>query len=146
MYFYLRFSIIHLHSFSYFTYFILLFSMVLCGHLHQAMIQSASSLLFNATGSKLFLKDVVIVVPELWPCDGEYFDSLQRAYSWDSAHLRVSPAHHLFGDNPWTQQPGVCGHPGDWIYLPENFVLSNTSSYGSPGECTVYGCYERGDA
>lgn len=97
------------------------------------MIEAASQLMFSATGSKVFFNEVVILVPELWACDGTSFDPITRAYTWDDAHLRVSPAHYFFGDNPWTQQPGGCGDPGDWIYVPENFLLSDTG-YGSPGE------------
>lgn len=99
------------------------------------MVEDASQLMFSATGIMAYFGDVVIVVPKSWPCPGITFESMQLAHSWDSSHLRVGPSHYLFGDNPWTQQPGGCGEPGDFIYLPENFLLTNTD-VGSPGEDT----------
>lgn len=104
----------------------------------KAMFEAASQLMFTATGSKVFFGEVVIAVPETWMCTGSTFNSSSsRIYSWDSAHLRVGPAHPVFGDNPWTQQPGGCGDPGDWIYMPEKFLLGNTS-YGSQGSVLVH--------
>ncbi|XP_063886379.1 calcium-activated chloride channel regulator 1-like [Scylla paramamosain] len=103
----------------------------------KAMITAASSLLFTATGGKVFFGDVVIVVPQQWACQGNPSQPTQLVYMWDSAHLRVGPSHYLFGGNPWTQQPGGCGEPGDWIYVPENFLLDNTN-VGNPGNVLVH--------
>lgn len=97
------------------------------------MVEAASQLMFSATEGKVFFGDVVIVVPENWSCQGQTGPANDMVYSWDSAHLRVGPSHYLFGDNPWTQQLGGCGEPGDWIYVPDNFLLNN-SNVGSPGE------------
>ena len=97
------------------------------------MVAAASQLMFTATGNMVFFGDVVIVVPQDWVCQGIALTTNQKIYSWNSAHIRVGPSHYLFGDNPWTQQLGGCGEPGDWIYLSENFLMSNTNA-GSPGE------------
>lgn len=104
------------------------------------MVTSASSLLFTATGETVFFGDVVIAVPQQWVCQGNPSQATQLEYTWDSAHIRVGPSHQLFGDNPWTQQPGGCGDPGDWIYVSDTFLLGN-ADVGSPGEQECEGCF-----
>lgn len=103
----------------------------------KTMVEEASQLMFSATGNKAFFRDVAIVVPESWSCPENNPAETQLVYSWDSSHLRVGPSHYLFGDNPWTQQLGGCGEPGDWIYLPENFLLAGTD-IGSPGRVLLH--------
>lgn len=95
------------------------------------MFSAASSLMFNATGGRVYLRSVTVAVPEAWTCAEITQDPLD--YNWETAHVRVGPSHILFGDTPWTQQAGGCGDPGDFIYLSENYVLANNTNQLATG-------------
>ncbi|KAK4301446.1 hypothetical protein Pmani_026402 [Petrolisthes manimaculis] len=92
----------------------------------KTMFSAASSLMFDATGSRVYFHTVTIAIPASWSC-GEVISSDLLDYNWDTAHIRVGSSHTLFTDTPWTQQPGGCGDPADFIYFSENYILGNTN-------------------
>nr|XP_045614382.1 calcium-activated chloride channel regulator 4A-like [Procambarus clarkii] len=106
----------------------------------QSMISSASAVLYNVTNNTLSFGEVTILVPAAassWPClDLDIVENTRRL-GWTDAHWRVGPSHPLFLDNPWTQQPRGCGEPGDFTYLSENFLSSNSDSV-SQGKLLIH--------
>ena len=58
--------------------------------------------------------------------------------------IRVDNPNPLYGDGPYTIQPGGCGERGDFMHVTPDFVtfLESTSTqyFGTPGMCsTRYG-------
>ncbi|KAK3869455.1 hypothetical protein Pcinc_025224 [Petrolisthes cinctipes] len=93
----------------------------------KTMFSAASSLMFDATGSRVYFRTVTIAIPASWSCGEVITPSDLLDYNWDTAHIRVGPSHALFTDTPWTQQSGGCGDPADFIYFSDNYVLGNTN-------------------
>ena len=44
---------------------------------------------------------------------------------YSKARVIVSPANEIWGDEPYTLQPGMCGQEGDYIHLTPNYIKSS---------------------
>ena len=47
---------------------------------------------------------------------------------YSKARLIVSPANEIWGDKPYTLQPGMCGQEGDYIHLTPDYIKSSIQS------------------
>jgi len=58
-----------------------------------------------------------------------------------TADVRIQPPNSVYGDKPYTIQPGGCGEPGEYIHFSINYMattntINNQNLYGSP--CIIY--------
>ena len=42
--------------------------------------------------------------------------------TWKTADIRIGNTHPVFGNKPWTEQPRGCGMPGNYIYIPTEWL------------------------
>lgn len=57
-----------------------------------------------------------------------------------NADIHISQRHPVFNEEPYTQQSGGCGQPGDAVYLPYTFVTywnHTQMEYGRPSKLFI---------
>lgn len=91
----------------------------------QHLLTSTSRNIFNLTKGRSQVKDVVVRLPLSWhscaPSTAVVTDSKTEA------EVKVTSAHPLLGDMPWTLQYAGCHQPGKNIELPVGFLAKNKS-------------------
>ena len=89
------------------------------------MLQEGSEILYKLSDKKLvFGPNVDIILPYDWISCGKYSDTILD--SSDSAPIKVTGTHPLFGDEIWTQQPRQCGEPGDFTFVPFEWLRKSS--------------------
>ncbi|XP_064112873.1 calcium-activated chloride channel regulator 1-like [Macrobrachium nipponense] len=105
----------------------------------EAMINSASLVLYSATKERLFFSSVTILIPNNWTsCGPVKIDPNVDQLTFEESHIRVHSPHPFFGNNPWTQQPRGCGDPGEYIYFSHDFLSEESPKLGSQGSVLVH--------
>ena len=91
----------------------------------QHLLTSTSRNIFNLTKGRIQVKDVVVRLPLSWhscaPSTAVVTDSKT------DAEVKVTSAHPLLGDMPWTLQYAGCHQPGKNIEIPVGFLAKNKS-------------------
>ena len=93
----------------------------------QELISNTSSSLYMATNQRAFFRDVTVVVPSSWPrsCTGSEPPGQATTESYLTSDLRVSSAHPVHGQAPWTHQSGLCGQPGAFVQFAAEYVTDD---------------------
>lgn len=96
----------------------------------KALFQSSSEFLHRATNGLVYFKHVTIEFPISWPTR----DSARTlsSSSFERSNVRITLPTKTYGDNPFTEQPRLCGKPGDFIQLTPGF-LAQTQNLTSQG-------------
>ncbi|XP_035665433.1 calcium-activated chloride channel regulator 1-like [Branchiostoma floridae] len=81
----------------------------------------ASQDLYVATNNRTFFKEVKILIPNTWTKKPEYLPAGTKTF--ERANVRVDRPNPLYVDNPYVQQKGGCGEPGDYMHLTPKYVL-----------------------
>ncbi|XP_047110046.1 calcium-activated chloride channel regulator 1-like [Schistocerca piceifrons] len=87
----------------------------------EISLAGASQFLHAALEGRAYLRTVTVLLPDAWAdsCSPRYVTTS----SGETADIRVSVPHPVFGDSTWTQQSQGCGQPGDFIYLSYRQLL-----------------------
>ncbi|XP_047476220.1 calcium-activated chloride channel regulator 4A-like [Penaeus chinensis] len=83
----------------------------------------ASAVLFKATRQRAFFKDVKILLPMTWTSTA--YDQIAFNQHYQSSEIRVDVSNAVYGDQPYTDQPGGCGDPGRYIHLTPDYLVSD---------------------
>ena len=108
----------------------------------QSLVREASHVLYKALDNKAFFKSATIVVPSTWK-DSKCQTIIRPPRGgtpYRNADIQITQRHPVFTDQPYTQQSGGCGQPGQAIHLPYTFVtLWNRTrmEYGQPSKMFV---------
>ncbi|KAL5005903.1 hypothetical protein ScPMuIL_017061 [Solemya velum] len=108
----------------------------------KEILTEASADLFQATNHRAYIRDVTIVLPATWRLNAS--DTACRCCSAsprDTAQVVVDLPNPVYGDNPYTLQPGLCGDPGEYIHLTPGYVVNKQSSertWGRRGKVFVH--------
>lgn len=86
-------------------------------------VSEASAILFKATHQRAFFKDVKILLPMTWA--STTYDQIAFNQHFQSSEIRVDVSNAVYGDQPYTDQPGGCGVPGRYIHLTPDYLLNN---------------------
>ncbi|MCL4137960.1 UNVERIFIED_CONTAM: hypothetical protein GTU68_056467, partial [Idotea baltica] len=98
----------------------------------QVVISRFSSLLWDVTKGRAFVREVTVSLPRSWKTNDvtcSLLEPLEAAASPLKPHISISSPHPLFGNRPWTQQSQGCGRPGDFIRMGADILraVSNES-------------------
>ncbi|XP_056379195.1 calcium-activated chloride channel regulator 1-like [Hyla sarda] len=101
------------------------------------MVREATGFLFDATEKRLFIRNVKILVPLSWSANNYGKPKLE---TYDKADIFIADPNVKYADDPYTQQYGGCGDPGQYIHLTPNFMTDDTliSVYGPRGRVFVH--------
>ncbi|XP_075688592.1 calcium-activated chloride channel regulator 1-like [Rhinoderma darwinii] len=104
----------------------------------KEMVIDGSSYLFHATGNRLSIRNVKILIPLTWTSKSNYAARTRETY--EKADIIVTHPSLKYGDSPYTLQYRGCREQGEYIHLTPNFLLNTslTSVYGSPGRTFVH--------
>ncbi|GAB6022221.1 chloride channel [Chamberlinius hualienensis] len=89
----------------------------------KEMLTKASEQLYSATKRRAFFEEVTIVVPSTWTYKDGRYEVVQGGDRFTKADVRVDEPNPTFGDTPYTEQPGECGEPGEYIHLTPEFLI-----------------------
>ncbi|XP_033120351.1 calcium-activated chloride channel regulator 1-like [Anneissia japonica] len=92
----------------------------------KEIFTSASEKLLNATNKRVYWERITILVPKSWKHKPEY--EAVTSESFDRANVAIDFENPRWGDNPYTQQLGGCGEPGEYIHLTPNYLLDKSTS------------------
>ncbi|XP_004679593.1 PREDICTED: calcium-activated chloride channel regulator 4 [Condylura cristata] len=101
------------------------------------MVTEASTYLFEATGKRLFFKNISILIPNSWKENPQYQRPKHESYT--HADVKVAPPALPGEDEPYTRQFRACGEKGEYIHLTPDFVLGKKQNeYGPSGKLLVH--------
>ncbi|KAM4640776.1 calcium-activated chloride channel regulator 1-like [Discoglossus pictus] len=102
------------------------------------MVKDASKLMYTATGQRLFIKNVLFLIPATWPSNASYIKPKTETY--DKAHIIINKPFPENNNEPYTLQYGGCGEPGKHIHFTSDFLKKDTVSngYGPRGKVFVH--------
>ncbi|XP_066450835.1 calcium-activated chloride channel regulator 1-like [Eleutherodactylus coqui] len=103
----------------------------------KEMVKEATSFLFDATGKRLYIKSVKILLPKSWSANNY---GKPKTETYDKADIIIDSPNLKYGDDPYTQQYGQCGDPGQFIHLTPDFITDDRfiQSYGPRGRVFVH--------
>ncbi|XP_078612939.1 calcium-activated chloride channel regulator 1-like [Branchiostoma floridae x Branchiostoma japonicum] len=87
----------------------------------KEIFTEASQDLYVATNNRTFFKEVKILIPNTWTKKPEYLPAGTKTF--ERANVRVDRPNPLYVDNPYVQQKGGCGEPGDYMHLTPKYVV-----------------------
>ena len=99
----------------------------------QDYFTKASAALHRATQNRSYFKDITILIPEKWSVNNDARPSSGESYG--KANVVVTPGNQS-QNSVYTEQKRGCAVPGEYINLPEWFLLDNdeaVSTYGPIG-------------
>ncbi|XP_042855744.1 calcium-activated chloride channel regulator 1-like [Penaeus japonicus] len=101
------------------------------------LIKNASQALFTATRQRAFFRDVRILIPTSWT--NTDFDEVAVFENFKESDLRVDVPSPVYQEQPYTQQPGDCRDPGDFIHFTPSYLKDKLLSYyyGPPDKVLV---------
>nr|XP_045596240.1 calcium-activated chloride channel regulator 1-like [Procambarus clarkii] len=103
----------------------------------KTMMRNASKHLFQATRRRAFFRQVKVVIPQTW--SNTAYDEAATNENFMDSDIRLDYPHPLYKHQMYTEQPGECGEPGEYIHLtPEYLTVDKYSKwFGSPGKTLV---------
>lgn len=102
------------------------------------MFIEASSVLFTATRSRSYFKNVTILVPDTWT-DNDTYDSPKNA-SFEGADVIIATRNPRFAPDPhqqaapYTKHYEGCQRQAVHIHFTPEFLLNPEPTYGSLGK------------
>ncbi|XP_071985305.1 calcium-activated chloride channel regulator 1-like [Engystomops pustulosus] len=101
------------------------------------MVREATRFLFEATGKRIYIKSVKILVPTSWSANNYI---RPKAETYDKADIIITNPTLPHANDPYTQQYGRCGEPGQYIHLTPDFMTDDglISVYGPRGKVFVH--------
>ncbi|XP_072276029.1 calcium-activated chloride channel regulator 1-like isoform X2 [Pyxicephalus adspersus] len=88
----------------------------------KKMVTDASTYMLQATGNRVYIRSVKILIPNTWNSNNSY--NRPKTESYDKADIIIADP-FTRGDFPYTLQYGGCGEPGKYIHLTPNFILND---------------------
>ncbi|XP_066450838.1 calcium-activated chloride channel regulator 1-like [Eleutherodactylus coqui] len=103
----------------------------------KEMVKEATSFLFDATGKRLYIRSVKILLPKSWSANNY---GKPKTEKYNTADIVIDNPNLKYGDDPYTQQYGQCGDPGQFIHLTQKFVTDDSviQNYGPRGRVFVH--------
>ncbi|KAF6016854.1 hypothetical protein EB796_024835 [Bugula neritina] len=92
----------------------------------QAHYTAASTALLTATEDQVYFHNITILVPSTWTTSNSWLTA--NGESVETANILVAPPNIMWGDTPYTLQPGGCGEEGDFTHLTAFYVKGAASS------------------
>ncbi|ROT66655.1 hypothetical protein C7M84_015309 [Penaeus vannamei] len=89
-------------------------------------IGEASEVLFKATRQRAFFRDVKILLPKTWTRTP--YDQVAVTENFQDSDIRVDKSNAVYGNQPYTDQPGGCGDPGRFIHLTPDYLTDDTEA------------------
>nr|XP_027226526.1 calcium-activated chloride channel regulator 1-like [Penaeus vannamei]XP_027226527.1 calcium-activated chloride channel regulator 1-like [Penaeus vannamei]XP_027226529.1 calcium-activated chloride channel regulator 1-like [Penaeus vannamei] len=86
-------------------------------------ISDASEVLFKATQKRAFFRDVKILLPKSWTKTP--YDAVALNENFDESDIRVDAPKGVYGNQPYTEQPGGCGDPGLYMHLTPEYLVND---------------------
>ncbi|XP_069958008.1 calcium-activated chloride channel regulator 4 isoform X1 [Cherax quadricarinatus] len=101
-------------------------------------LTEASEVLFRATRNRTYFRDIKILLPKSWT-ETEY-DELATNENFEDSDIRVDERNMVYGDQPYTVQPGGCGEPGQYIHLTPQYLTDETqvTNWGPRGRMLIH--------
>ncbi|KAM3915156.1 calcium-activated chloride channel regulator 1-like [Leptodactylus fuscus] len=101
------------------------------------MVKEATGFLFDATGKRLYIRSVKILIPFSWSAKN-YVKPKTETY--DKADIKIADPTQKHGNDPYTQQYGQCGKQGQFIHLTPEFMTDDflITAYGPRGRVFVH--------
>ncbi|XP_075688311.1 calcium-activated chloride channel regulator 1-like [Rhinoderma darwinii] len=101
------------------------------------MVKEATGFLFDATGKRLYIQSVKILIPNSWSANNYTKPKIE---TYDKADIIIANPTLKHASDPYTQQYGRCGEQGKYIHLTPNFITDDTliSVYGPRGKVLVH--------
>ncbi|KAG7170038.1 Calcium-activated chloride channel regulator 1-like 7 [Homarus americanus] len=85
------------------------------------IIKKASEILYQNTHKQVFFGDVKILIPKFWTnCNENAVGAESESY--EESDIKIAKENVLYGDQPYTLQPGECGEPGLYIHLTPTYL------------------------
>ena len=102
-------------------------------------MSAASARLYAATNQRAAFGDVTLVLPDAWPdnCADGGRPEVTLTGSYPTSDLRLSVPHPVYGSEPWTQQPGLCGQPGSFVQMAAGYLTDDDGNVSDKGPCCV---------
>ncbi|XP_050712037.1 calcium-activated chloride channel regulator 1-like isoform X2 [Eriocheir sinensis] len=79
-----------------------------------------SQTMLRATQRRLYVAEVTILLPITWRNTQQYQEATTETYL--NSKVRVLPPNPIYGDQPFTVQPGGCGEPGLYLHLTPRYL------------------------
>lgn len=99
-------------------------------------IRETSTALFTATRKRAYFRDVKILLPKTWT--NTPYDEAALNENFEDSEIRVDARNVVYGDQPYTDQPGGCGVPGRYIHLtPEYLTDDSAAAWWGPRNKTL---------
>ncbi|XP_042884903.1 calcium-activated chloride channel regulator 1-like [Penaeus japonicus] len=89
-------------------------------------IGEASEVLFKATRQRAFFRDVKILLPKTWTKTS--YDHAAITENFQDSDIRIDKSNAVYGNQPYTDQPGGCGDPGRYIHLTPDYLTDDTEA------------------
>ncbi|KAK8376795.1 hypothetical protein O3P69_010010 [Scylla paramamosain] len=77
----------------------------------------------RATRERLYLAEVTILLPKTWSGADGYQEATLEKY--EDSLIRVLPPNPVYGEQPYTVQPGQCGEPGLYMHLTSRYLIND---------------------
>ncbi|XP_032784296.2 calcium-activated chloride channel regulator 1 [Daphnia magna] len=90
----------------------------------KALLTETSAVLFQATGNRVYFKNIDILLPPTWTKTTPSTPSLTSTHSYQLADIRLTnePVNSASGSLPYTLHSGKCGVNGNFITLPTEYL------------------------
>uniref|UniRef100_A0A0P5UIX1 Calcium-activated chloride channel regulator 1 n=1 Tax=Daphnia magna TaxID=35525 RepID=A0A0P5UIX1_9CRUS len=90
----------------------------------KALLTETSAVLFQATGNRVYFKNIDILLPPTWTKTTPSTPSLTSTHSYQLADIRLTnePVNSASGSLPYTWHSGKCGVNGNFITLPTEYL------------------------
>ncbi|XP_042861518.1 calcium-activated chloride channel regulator 1-like [Penaeus japonicus] len=89
-------------------------------------MSEASSVLFKASRKRAFFRDVKILLPKTWTSTP--YDEAALNENFEDSEIRVDVRNVVYGNQPYTDQPGGCGIPGRYIHLTPEYLTDDVEA------------------
>ncbi|XP_042242553.1 calcium-activated chloride channel regulator 3A-1-like, partial [Homarus americanus] len=101
-------------------------------------LTKASDDLFKATRRRAFFRRIKILLPKSW--NNVIFDQTALNENYEDSDIRVDLRNPVYGDQPYTVQPGGCGEPGRYMHLTPQYLTDNTQAdlWGPRGKTVLH--------
>ena len=83
-------------------------------------------MLYHTSQGWAYIDTVYILLPTSWT---NVTEALPGQSVHEEAEVRVEPSSPLYGDTPFTLQPGDCGEQAEFIQVTPTTVYSSTVHY-----------------
>ena len=92
-------------------------------------IRDGSKQLYASTRCHLYLRNVIILLPQNWDGLVDYHAPATNISHRDG-HIRVEPGNPLYANRPYTEQSSTrCCAPGDVMKVSPDFITHHTTWY-----------------